>query len=106
MKKKNSQNDSVSVKINSFAIKNPHAHIQYVHSVSAKFEKPPLEKLLEELNTQTPYPKVKKRLPQLLSLKSRNSVTINSGSFKSPHAYLQYVYNVSSKYVEHLLKTV
>ena len=58
---KNSQNDSVSVKINSFAIKNPHAHIQYVHSVSAKFEKHPLEKLLEELNTQTPYPKVKKK---------------------------------------------
>ena len=37
-----------SVKIKSSSIKNPHAHFQYVHNTSAKFEKHPLKTVRED----------------------------------------------------------
>ena len=46
----------ISVKINSSSIKTPHAHLQYVHNISAKFEK----YLLKTVITQTPYPTMQK----------------------------------------------
>ena len=45
-----------SVKINSSSTKNPHAHLQYVHNMYARFQKDPL-KMWEELITQTLYRK-------------------------------------------------
>ena len=51
---KSCQNDQVqktinSLKINSSAIKNPHAHFHYVHNKYARFQKDPL-KTVEEVD--------------------------------------------------------
>ena len=63
------------------AYKNPHAHLQYVHNMSAKFEKHQV-KVCEELTPQIPYPTMQK-MSKIRKFKGTNSVKINSSSTKA-----------------------
>ena len=94
-----------SVKINSRSNKNPHAYLQYVPIMYARFEKDPL-KAVGEVDYTNSIPNNAKICLKWLSSKGRNSVKINSRSNKNPHAHLQYVPNSYAKFEKDPLKTV
>ena len=94
-----------SVKINSRSNKNPHAHLQYVHNMYARFEKDPL-KTVGEVDYTNSIPYNAKICLKWLSSKGRNSVKINLRSNKNPHAHLQYVHNMYARFEKDPLKTV
>ena len=94
-----------SVKINSSFNKNPHAHLQYVHNMYARFAKDPL-KTMGGVDYTNCIPYNAKICLKWLSSKGRNSVKINSSSNKNPHAHLHYVHNMYVKFKKDPLKTV
>ena len=73
-------------KINSSSIKNPHAHLQYVHSKYARFQTDPLKTVRAAYYTNYIAYNAKNCV-KLPSLKGHNSVKINSISIKNPHAH-------------------
>ena len=52
----------------SSSIKTPPAHFQYVHNMFAEFQKHAM-KIVKELITQTSYPTVQKKLPEMTKFK-------------------------------------
>ena len=73
-------------------------HIFSVSTICLQSLKNIHKKLLEELNTQTPYPYNAKYCLKWLSSEGCQSVKINSSSIKNPQAHLQYVHNKSAKF--------